>query len=246
MKLSLSASLLFLALHSNGVNADGLCRKDSNDAYKCGSYTGTKSYWLAVCGLNECCCDQEGGWDKMATYQRNTCADQTTTRIGCFACAGNEACRYTKDVHVGDSSCTGPEACRNMENAHVGVSSCKGEGACRNATPKESLQMHRRSLLTSSPAPIAIGDKSCNAKAACYNVVNVTIGDNSCNAVSVCKGCEAGSIVLGGTCNGVTNLYDGQVGTLTNGDRRCRACFVSTFYTFIIIRYYISHFFHRI
>ena len=50
---------------------------------------------------------------------------------------------------------------------------------------------------------------------------DTTIGDESCNAENICRECEAGSVVPDGTCNDVNN--DDEVGTLTTGDKRCRA-----------------------
>ena len=213
MKLSFTLLVLSFQFQSNGVDAAGLCRKASSDDYKCGSARGAAPYWPATttCGLNECCCTVEDGWDSMATYQRDTCARQDNSVIGCFACSGVEACENLDNAHVGDSSCKGQEACHQWgdppkERLIIGISSCKGKAACRFVRTQ---------------------------------VVGTTIGDNSCNADFVCMDCESGSIVPDGTCNDVNNLDEvGQLetykdyGYVHDEGYRCRACFVSTFYIF--------------
>ena len=88
MKLSFALVLAF-HLQSNGVNAwdgDGLCRKEANKKYKCGSARGAASYWpvTTTCTQNQCCCDAENGWAINNKYQKNTCADQDNSVItGC-------------------------------------------------------------------------------------------------------------------------------------------------------------------
>ena len=215
MRLSVAASLLFLSFHvqSNGVNAEGgLCNKERNNDYKCGSARGAAPYWpvTTTCGLNECCCHVKDGWDSKATYQQNTCGEQDNSVIGCFACSGKEACY-------------------NLDNAHVGDSSCNGDHACQQDFSYQAVEPKER---------LIIGIKSCNKDSACSFVhhldVGTTIGNGSCNAQEVCMHCEAGSVVPDGTCNDLNN--DDEVGTLLEfpdaGDKRCRACFVSTFYIF--------------
>ena len=213
MKLSFTLLVLSFQFQSNGVDAAGLCRKASSDDYKCGSARGAAPYWPATttCGLNECCCHDENGWDSMATYQRDTCAGQDNSVIGCFACSGTEACENLDNAHVGDSSCKGQEACEQWgdppkERLIIGMKSCNGKAACRYVETR---------------------------------VVGITIGDDSCNADFVCMDCESGSIVPDGTCNDVNNLDEvGQLetykdyGYVHDEGYRCRACFVSTFYIF--------------
>ena len=179
MKLSFTLLVLSFQFQSNGVNARGLCRVARSDDYKCGSARGAAPYWPATttCGLNECCCHDDKGWNKMATYQIDTCLYQDNSVIGCFACSGDVACLGLDNTHVGDSSCNGQHACRNAGDV----------------------------------------DKQ-----------RTIIGISSCNADFVCKYCEAGSFVPDGTCNDVNN--SDEVGTLTTGYKRCRACFVSFIY----------------
>ena len=97
MRLSVAASLLFLSFHvqSNGVNAEGgLCNKERNNDYKCGSSRGAAPYWpvTTTCTQNQCCCHDVKGWEGGTTsYQRATCDEQDNSVIGCFACSGIEA-----------------------------------------------------------------------------------------------------------------------------------------------------------
>ena len=238
--MKLSFKLLVLSLHfkSNGVNADGLCRKERNNDFKCGSARGAAPYWPATttCTQNECCCAQENGWDSMATYQRDTCNGQVNSVIGCFACSGVNACKNTDNIHVGDSSCTSNVlhvgiyygACERAGNPNgalttIGIGSCWYEEACTHFVG-------------------TIGDGSCKAVQSCfYANVGITIGDGSCNAEFICKDCESGSVVPDGTCNDVNNLDEvGQLGGTKFGNihdegYRCRACFVSTFFHFIYL-----------
>ena len=109
MKLSFTLLVLAFHLQSNGVNAyegEGLCRKEANNRYNCGSSRGTALYWpsTTTCTLNECCCDAWIGWDYNSKYQKNTCAYQVNSRIGCFACSGGEACIKLEDTHVSQRS----------------------------------------------------------------------------------------------------------------------------------------------
>ena len=229
MKLSFTLLVLSFHFQSNGVNAAGLCRKASSDDFKCGSARGAAPYWpvTTTCGLNECCCAVEDGWDSMATYQRDTCDYQENSVIGCFACSGVNACRNAKNIHVGDSSCT-------SNVLHVGIY----YGACQFAgNPNGALTTIGIGSCWYNEACYffvgTIGDGSCKAVQSCYRAKDTTIGNGSCNAENICRECESGSVVPDGTCNDLNN--DDEVGTLTTGDKRCRACFVSTFFHFIYL-----------
>ena len=216
MKLSFALLVLAFHLQSNGVNAmDGLCRREANSEYLCGNARGSTLYWpvTTTCTRNQCCCHDQKGWEGgSVAYQRESCLDQVNSRIGCFACSGNKACNGLDNTDVGDSSCTGDYTCQSVGYGN--------EGRVRTI----------------------IGISSCNDSSACQNAEhNVTIGDGSCNANSVCHDCEAGSVVPDGTCNNKDN--DDEVGTGTKfpikDQKRCRACFVSTFhYIFIFIKHF--------
>ena len=253
MRLSVAASLLFLSFHvqSNGVNAEGgLCNKERNSDYKCGSERGKAPYWpvTTTCTQNKCCCRRENGWDHSGNYQLQTCLDQDNSVIGCFACSGVDACNDLDNTHVGDSSCTGDNACRKVNDAIIGISSCNKKLACA-----QELHNYQKG----STSGTTIGDGSCNAEYACYRSlgqytapagidISVTIGNGSCNASTsdpdggICNNCEAGSVVPDGTCNDVNNVD--EVGDKPYGKNdfltRCRACFVSTFHLI-----FINHFF---
>ena len=157
--------------------------------------------------MNECCCHDDKGWEHGLAYQRDTCVYQDNSVIGCFACSGLKACYGLDNAHVGDKSCNGERACNYDYLSH------------QSDVPKERL---------------IIGANSCNKDSACsfvqHQTIGITIGDDSCNAKEMCTLCEGGSVVPDGTCNDVNNVD--EVGTLTTGDKRCRACFVSTFYIF--------------
>jgi len=138
MKLPLYLLLPFFTLFTS-VSAQ-LCRDSDSTQYKCGGANPpfvelndplSNSLWTHSCSQNDCCCHDENGWGYGATYQRNTCADQQgDTAIGCFACAGTDACINLDSSKVGDYGCVDNYACANSNGIIVGQNSCIGEEMC--------------------------------------------------------------------------------------------------------------------
>jgi hypothetical protein len=102
------------------------------------------------------------------------------------------------------TSCQGNQACSNVTGT-VGENACNGDFAC----------FHSFSWSES------VGDGSCDAQAACNDIVG-SVGGGSCNGVAAC------AVVTGsvgdGSCNGFASCFHGgaAVGRFScNGDQAC-------------------------
>ena len=169
--------------------------------------------------------------------------------IGSSSCIGDRGtCHDSVKSKVGDRSCqtiSGQgevENCYFLNGAEIGNDSCQDQFSCKY------IGLRDRSAVISGSDVWKVGNGSCQDNISCYNAgrgdlydaqvepQGVDIGDDSCNADQVCRDCEAGSVVTPGTCNDLGNAtevgvlsgdYSGTTGT-TAGNKRCRACFVST------------------
>eukprot|EP00526_Cylindrotheca_closterium_P001947 CAMPEP_0113639816 /NCGR_PEP_ID=MMETSP0017_2-20120614/20896_1 /TAXON_ID=2856 /ORGANISM="Cylindrotheca closterium" /LENGTH=1088 /DNA_ID=CAMNT_0000551065 /DNA_START=17 /DNA_END=3283 /DNA_ORIENTATION=- /assembly_acc=CAM_ASM_000147 len=161
------------------------------------------------------------------TFQPSVARSTNPSFSGCVVCSNgaDSACYAADSSTKGCSSCVGFRACAGMRDVPVGSNSCVGEIACQ----------YTYAIDENSNVRVAIGDNSCNARAACIGMgKSVTPFDNSCNAPGACNNfhgtmgngscnCEdccrclpSNSVVPNNSCNSIGQCCDSNGWPLQN------------------------------
>ena len=136
----------------------------------------------------------------------------TTCTLNQCCCHKDEGWKYTATYQR--------DTCHGQDNTVIGCFACTGPQACVMV-----------STMLMSVIPAVMGYMHVNGLVMLIKkdlLLELAVAMQNISARNV----RAGSVVPDGTCNDVNNVD--EVGTLTTGDKRCRACFVSTFFHFVI------------